>query len=108
MKKADYDPMRDFAPIAIASTTSWLLAISPSLPVKTMAEFVAYTKANPGKVTLAYTQGTAAVLVGERFKQSVRRRDHRNPLQGRRGRDAGFPRRAHPDADPDAVDHACR
>ena len=34
-----------------------------------MAEFVAYTKANPGKVTLAYTQGTAAVLVGERFKQ---------------------------------------
>ena len=69
MKKADYDPTRDFAPIAIASTTSWLLAISPSLPVKTMAEFVAYTKANPGKVTLAYTQGTAAVLVGERFKQ---------------------------------------
>ena len=69
MKQADYDPMRDFAPVASATTTSWLLAVSPSLPVKTMQEFIAYTKANPGKVTLAYTQGTAAVLVGERFKQ---------------------------------------
>lgn len=69
MKKVDYDPMRDFAPVASVTTTSWLLAVSPSLPVKTMAELIAYTKANPGKVTLAYTQGTAAVLVGERFKQ---------------------------------------
>ena len=69
MKKVDYDPTHDFAPIATVSSTSWLLAVSPTLPVKTMAEFVAYTKANPGKVTLAYTQGTAAVLVGERFKQ---------------------------------------
>jgi tripartite-type tricarboxylate transporter receptor subunit TctC len=69
MKKVDYDPSHDFAPVATVSSTSWLLAVSPSLPVKTMAEFVAYTKANPGKVTLAYTQGTAAVLVGERFKQ---------------------------------------
>jgi tripartite-type tricarboxylate transporter receptor subunit TctC len=69
MKQVDYDPMRDFAPVATTTTTSWLLAVSPSLPVKTMQEFIAYTKANPGKVTMAYTQGTAAVLVGERFKQ---------------------------------------
>ncbi len=69
MKKADYDPTQDFVPVATVTTTSWLLAVSPSLPVKTMQEFVAYTKANPGKVTLAYTQGTAAVLVGERFRQ---------------------------------------
>ncbi len=69
MKKVDYDPLKDFAPVAAISTTYWLLAISPTLPVKTLAEFVAYTKANPGKVTLAYTQGTAAVLVGELFKQ---------------------------------------
>ena len=69
MKKVDYDPMQDFAPVATVTTTSWLLAVSPSLPVKTMAAFIVYTKANPGKVTLAYTQGTAAVLVGERFKQ---------------------------------------
>jgi len=68
MKKVDYDPLKDFAPIATVSTTSWLLAVSPTLPVKTLSQFVAYTKANPGKVTLAYTQGTAAVLVGEKFK----------------------------------------
>src|SRR5207247_5594120 len=69
MKKVDYDPRKDFAPIATVGTTYWLVAVSPVLPVKTMAEFVAYAKANPGKVTLAYTQGTAAVLVGEEFKQ---------------------------------------
>jgi tripartite-type tricarboxylate transporter receptor subunit TctC len=69
MKQVDYDPTKDFAPVATVTTTSWLLAVSPALPVKTMREFIDYTKANPGKVTLAYTQGTAAVLVGERFKQ---------------------------------------
>ena len=51
------------------NTTSWLMTVSPSLPVKTMAEFVAYTKAHPGTVNFAATQGTAAILVAERFKQ---------------------------------------
>jgi len=69
LKKVDYDPIKDFAPVATVATTYWLMAVSPTLPVKTMKEFVAYTKANPGKVTMAYTQGTAAVLVGEKFKQ---------------------------------------
>jgi tripartite-type tricarboxylate transporter receptor subunit TctC len=69
MKRLDYDPLKDFAPVSTVSTTYWLLAVSPMLPVKTLPEFIAYTKANPGKTTLAYTQGTAAVLVGEKFKQ---------------------------------------
>ena len=68
MKKLDYDPRKDFAPIATVATTSWVLAIHPSLTAKTVAEFVAYTKANPGKVSFGFAQGTAAQLVGERFK----------------------------------------
>ena len=43
--------------------------VSPSLPVKTLAEFVAYTKAHPGTINFAATQGTAAILVAEQFKQ---------------------------------------
>ena len=57
MKQVDYDPIKDFAPVATVTTTSWLLAVSPSLPVKTMAEFVAYTKANPGKMKFACDPG---------------------------------------------------
>lgn len=69
MRRIDYDPMKDFAPVASVTTTSWLFAIVPSLPVRTMKEFIAHTRANPGTVNLAYAQGTAAVLLGERFKQ---------------------------------------
>lgn len=68
-KKLDYDPRKDFAPIASINTTSWVLAIHPSLPAKNVAEFVAYTKANPSKVSFGFAQGTASQLVGERFKQ---------------------------------------
>ena len=68
MRGIDYDPMKDFTPVAAVTTTSWLFAIVPSLPVTTMKEFVDYTKANHGAVNLAYAQGTAAVLLGERFK----------------------------------------
>lgn len=69
MRGIDYDPMKDFTPVAAVTTTSWLFAVVPSLPVKTMKEFIAYTKANPGTVMLGYAQGTAAVLLGERYKQ---------------------------------------
>jgi tripartite-type tricarboxylate transporter receptor subunit TctC len=69
MKGAAYDPFKEFAPVASVNTTSWLITVSPSLPVKTMAEFVAYTKTHPGTVNFAATQGTAAMLVAERFKQ---------------------------------------
>ena len=69
MKGVAYDPFKEFAPVASVATTSWLITVSPTLPIRTMAEFVAYTKAHPGTVTFAATQGTAAMLVAERFRQ---------------------------------------
>lgn len=69
MKKVAYDPLKEFAPVATVNSTAWLITVSPGLPVKTMAEFVAHTKAHPGTVNFAATQGTAAILVAERFKQ---------------------------------------
>jgi tripartite-type tricarboxylate transporter receptor subunit TctC len=69
MKKLDYNARKDLTPVATVNTTAWLIGIPPSLPVKTLAEFVAYTKAHPGTTNFAATQGTAAILVAQRFKQ---------------------------------------
>jgi len=69
MKRIDYDPLKDFTPVATVNSTAWLITVSPQLPATTLADFVAYTKAHPGTVNFAATQGTAAILVAERFKQ---------------------------------------
>src|ERR1700761_5773505 len=50
-KKLPYDPLKDFAPISLVAAVPFCLIINPSLPAKTLAEFIAYAKANPG---LAY------------------------------------------------------
>lgn len=69
MKQIAYDPFKEFAPVASVNTTYWLIVVSPTLPVKTLKDLVAYTKAHPGKTNFAATQGTAAMLVAARFKQ---------------------------------------
>ena len=69
MKGIAYDPLKEFAPVATVNTAAWLIAVSPALPVRTMAEFVAHTRSHPATVNFAATQGTAAMLVAERFKQ---------------------------------------
>jgi tripartite-type tricarboxylate transporter receptor subunit TctC len=52
-KNVPYDPLRDFAPIAV-STTNYLAIVSdPKAPFKTIGEMVKYAKANPGKLTVA-------------------------------------------------------
>jgi tripartite-type tricarboxylate transporter receptor subunit TctC len=70
MKGVDYDPLKDFAPVASVVTTYLMLTATPSLPVTTLAELIAYTKANPGTVNLAATQGSVAMLVAGKFKQA--------------------------------------
>jgi tripartite-type tricarboxylate transporter receptor subunit TctC len=69
MKHVAYDPFKEFTPVASVNTTYWLIIIAPSLPATTLKEFVAYTRAHPGTVNFAATQGTAAILVAEKFKQ---------------------------------------
>jgi tripartite-type tricarboxylate transporter receptor subunit TctC len=51
-----YDPVKAFAPVALLITAPLILTVHSSVPVKTVAELVAYTKANPGKV-VAGSQG---------------------------------------------------
>ena len=50
MERVPYDPAKDFAPVCLCFRTPQVLVISPKLPVRTLAEFVAYAKARPGQL----------------------------------------------------------
>jgi len=56
-----YDPVKDFQPVALVAMVPNILAINPTLPVNTLGEFIAYAKANPGKLNYSSGgQGSAA------------------------------------------------
>jgi tripartite-type tricarboxylate transporter receptor subunit TctC len=60
-----YDPVKDFTPVALVATVPNILAVHPSVPVSTFAEFVAYAKANPGKLNYGSGGvGSAAHVAG--------------------------------------------
>jgi tripartite-type tricarboxylate transporter receptor subunit TctC len=72
VRKVPYDPVRDFTPIAMICGTPNLLVISPSLPVNTLAEFVAYARQYPKKVNYGTSgKGTLNHLVMEQFKSAA-------------------------------------
>jgi tripartite-type tricarboxylate transporter receptor subunit TctC len=61
-----FDLMRDFAPVAITFRSALVLTINPAVPVKTTAEFIAYAKANPGRINYASPGiGTLPHVAGE-------------------------------------------
>jgi tripartite-type tricarboxylate transporter receptor subunit TctC len=63
-----YDPLKDFVPVATIGAASNVIVIGNDVPAKTVPEFVAYAKANPGKLNFGFGQGTLPQLVGEMFK----------------------------------------
>lgn len=64
-----YDSLRDFTPISRTLIASVMVMVNPELPVKTIPEFLAYVKANPGKITIASPGvGTLTHLSGEMLK----------------------------------------
>jgi tripartite-type tricarboxylate transporter receptor subunit TctC len=71
-KKLPYDPVTDFRMLAIVTDLPVLLEIHPSVPAKTLAEFVAYAKQNPGKLNFGSAgSGSIGQLAGEMFKQQA-------------------------------------
>jgi len=58
-KSVPYDPIKDFAAIALAARGSYVLCVHPSLPIHSVKELIAYAKANPGKLNYA-SSGTGA------------------------------------------------
>ena len=67
--KLNYNFIRDMAPIAGITREPNIMVVNPSFPAKTVPEFIAEAKANPGKITMASAgNGTPPHLVGELFK----------------------------------------
>ena len=67
--KLNYNFIRDIAPIASISREPLVMVVNPSVPAKTVAEFIAYAKANPGKLNMASSGiGTSVHVGGELFK----------------------------------------
>ena len=64
-----FDFVGDFAPVAGIMRTPLIMEINPSLPIKTVSEFIAYAKANPGKLNFASSgNGTGSHVAAELFK----------------------------------------
>ena len=63
-----YDVMRDFAPVSLVASFPIVLVVNPSLPIHSVAEFIAYAKANPGRVSFGSSGvGGGEHLAGELF-----------------------------------------
>ena len=63
-----YEPLKDFVPVASIASGGLMLVIAPEVPAQTLKEFVAYARANPGKLNFGFGQGTLPQLVGAMFK----------------------------------------
>lgn len=69
MKGIPYDPVNDFASVALLTTAMMSISVHPSVPAKTLPELVALVKANPGKYSFASSGiGGSDHLAGELFK----------------------------------------
>jgi tripartite-type tricarboxylate transporter receptor subunit TctC len=70
VKNLGFDPLRDFAPVTQVTTQPLALAVHPSVPARTLREFIAYAKANPGKLSFCHSgTGSGQHLSGELLKK---------------------------------------
>jgi tripartite-type tricarboxylate transporter receptor subunit TctC len=68
-EKLNFDFIRDIAPIRGIGSFAFVMEVNPSVPTKTLPEFIAYAKANPGKINLASAgSGSTSHVSGELFK----------------------------------------
>jgi tripartite-type tricarboxylate transporter receptor subunit TctC len=68
-KKLNFNFIREIAPVASIGGTPYVMVINPSVPAKTVLEFIAYAKANPGKINMGSSgSGSVSHVFGERFK----------------------------------------
>lgn len=73
LKALSYDPVKDLLPITLVGQVPFFLVINPKLPVTTLQEFIAYARANPGKLNYAsFGNNTSNHLTCELFKSMAR------------------------------------
>jgi tripartite-type tricarboxylate transporter receptor subunit TctC len=64
-----YDPLRDFVPVSLVAAAPTILVVNPAVPAKSVAELIAYAKANPNRLNYAsFGNATSPHLAGELFK----------------------------------------
>jgi tripartite-type tricarboxylate transporter receptor subunit TctC len=80
-KAVDFDIDRDVTPVSLLTTNPYLVAVNSSVPSKTMAEFIAYTKANKGKVSYCGF-GSGQMMAVEWLKQKSGADLTRIPFKG--------------------------
>jgi len=72
LQKVPYDPIKDFTPVSLVAYIPHVLVINNDVPAKTLAQFIAYAKANPGKLSYASSgNGTPHQIAVEMFKKMV-------------------------------------
>ncbi len=80
--KLPYDVVKDFVPVAMICTTPNVMVVSPNTKAKTVAEFIALAKANPGQVQLCLgRRGQLGPLVGRAVQKHDQHRHHPHSLQ---------------------------
>jgi tripartite-type tricarboxylate transporter receptor subunit TctC len=67
-KNVPYDPVKDFAPVSRVGSFTLMLVVNPEIPAKSVADLIAYAKANPGKLTFA-SGNTSGIVAGETLKR---------------------------------------
>ena len=65
-----YDPIKDFAPLSRVGSFTFIVAVHRDVPVTSVAELIAYAKANPGKLSYA-TGNTSGIVAGETLKHAT-------------------------------------
>ncbi|MDB5947453.1 MAG: hypothetical protein JWQ33_2479 [Ramlibacter sp.] len=75
-----FDPLRDFAPVSLVGSTPFVLVVHPSVPAKSMKEFIALARSRPGQLSMA--SGGIGQLVGQLFQSRTDTKFLDVPYQG--------------------------
>jgi tripartite-type tricarboxylate transporter receptor subunit TctC len=67
-KEMPFDPIKDTTAVSLIATSPWVIGIWPGVPAQNLREFIAYAKANPGKLRFGSSESSSR-LAGEQFKQ---------------------------------------
>jgi tripartite-type tricarboxylate transporter receptor subunit TctC len=81
--KVPFDPLKDYAPVALTATVPLVLAVNPNLPVKSVEELIAYAKANPNRMNYASSgAGTITHLAAALFATQMGLQMQHIPYKG--------------------------
>lgn len=81
-----YDVVRDFAPVSMVVSSPLVVTVTPAVPAKTLAEFIALARARPGSISYGSAgNGTSMHLTGEMFKQATKTSMVHIPYRGSAG-----------------------